>query len=1332
MIIHFFFPTLTSSYPLPTTQIRCMNMRKLYDVDPNICGTEMDVARCDYEFIMNRAYFDVNMRNKTNFNMYRALNIPQQAFPLPAPVPLCGTVEGDMPTGRFKLRLAYCNQASFLGYSVAVSALQGAIVENAAVRNCVLLGRYSYCSHPLSPFVSPIQVFSPLTISIDVVVADPLHDKTLTLDRYERAMVDQLINATRSVKVEWPARTGKSILRVVLLEKEADDALAAEAMRRLEEQARALGKVLDKTALQAPPVAPAATAPGGTNFARVKYDVSMRNVFEYTASSNPIKTFLERVTFMMSEVLTGLVRRTITDFTETMQALCACDVVVKGIRDIHVTMPKDSIYITKVLPPLFSVSFRVTLDDRMLNKRDVDRSHEEIKAWNTTKEAKQGDKCPIALVKPIMGKTFEYDFAPAQFKTAVLKVFDSVLSDFQEVPHVQKFVMEKVYFPFTKYIPSVTEEEPWVQEARSSIGVAMDKAVAPLEAYLQFFTQFEEFLNTDAEAYINKQITVLRRDPDSTEIELPVTVDLGKVASLLNQHLENIADIEASLPVTPVACGLFQIEVLSVRKLLLDRHRAIVKLILTAQRERCYEICNYMDAEFKKIFANLSKHPENVEQLVEMEEYITSLTNILQALNGCIGDMVNYHNLLDDFKFKVDGDHSNFKWSIISSPLKVALKCQAVQEVNVAIKLKFKDEMMGDQAIFIKTLKELNSTVEVLSAYTDVTDVENICAKVREVEGKLNVAVAKSRLFNSREGLFDVDSTDYEELSRIQRAFEPYSNLWQTALEWTEKSRAWNTGQFVDLDAEECERSVEKYFSAITKAAKFFNKMEMKEQMEIANQIKAQVTEFRPEVPMLVTLRNPGMRDRHWEKISETLGVTITPIEDFTTQQIIALNLKDSLELIQKISESAAKEYQIEQALDKMEREWEGVNLQISPYRETGTGVIKGVDDINVVLDEQITMTQTIMFSAFKGPFEERIDEWNRKLCCVSDVLEVWVTVQRNWLYLQPIFESPDINRQLPTEGKKFSTVDKNWRAAITNAKINPKVLDFCDNEKLLERFKESEILLDQVQKGLSDYLETKRSVFARFYFLSNDELLSILSESKDVKLVQPHLKKCFEGIDKVKFLDDLRIDRFISPEGEEIMMTEIINPVGKNVEHWMLELEGMMRISIRDVMGRAIADYTETPRPKWMQKWAGMCVLNGSQMHWTREMEELFLAEGVQGPVTMFERQKAQLADMTILVRGKLSNAARVTVGALTVIDVHARDVIFKLVDEAVETKDNFSWTSQLRYYWEEGELWAQMVAATRPYGYEYLGNSFRLVITPLTDKCYLTLMGALQVRDP
>jgi dynein heavy chain len=283
---------------------------------------------------------------------------------------------------------------------------------------------------------------------------------------------------------------------------------------------------------------------------------------------------------------------------------------------------------------------------------------------------------------------------------------------------------------------------------------------------------------------------------------------------------------------------------------------------------------------------------------------------------------------------------------------------------------------------------------------------------------------------------------------------------------------------------------------------------------------------------------------------------------------------------------------------------------------------------LQAVLDEHITTTQAMQFSAFKGPFEERIDEWNRKLYIISEVLEAWLAVQRDWMYLQPIFESPDINKQLPSEGKKFAMVDKNWKQSISSAKQNSLAMDFCDNEKLLERFKDGCVLLDQVQKGLNDYLETKRGVFARFYFLSNDDLLSILSESKDVMLVQPHLKKCFEAIDKVTFQDDLTISAMISPENETVGFFEIVDPNGKNVEAWLLEVENMMRSSVRDVMRQSIDDYSVTPRGKWMQKWPGMCVLNGSQFHWTKETEEFFETKGKRGPKLALERQLGQARD--------------------------------------------------------------------------------------------------------
>lgn len=124
-----------------------------------------------------------------------------------------------------------------------------------------------------------------------------------------------------------------------------------------------------------------------------------------------------------------------------------------------------------------------------------------------------------------------------------------------------------------------------------------------------------------------------------------------------------------------------------------------------------------------------------------------------------------------------------------------------------------------------------------------------------------------------------------------------------------------------------------------------------------------------------------------------------------------------------------------------------------------------------------------------------------------------------------------------------------------------------------------------------------------------------------------------------------------------------------------------------------------------------------------------------------MASRGRAGLADFLItcnklldsiinLVRGDLSDLSRCTMKALIVLDVHARDVIQQLVDEGVEDKNDFGWLAQMRYYWENDDMKVRIINAELAYNYEYLGNSERLVITQLTDRCYRTLCSAIQLE--
>ncbi len=176
--------------------------------------------------------------------------------------------------------------------------------------------------------------------------------------------------------------------------------------------------------------------------------------------------------------------------------------------------------------------------------------------------------------------------------------------------------------------------------------------------------------------------------------------------------------------------------------------------------------------------------------------------------------------------------------------------------------------------------------------------------------------------------------------------------------------------------------------------------------------------------------------------------------------------------------------------------------------------------------------------SPYAKDLEDRITQWEDWLNYTLNFFTYWVKVQGVWLYLEPVFNSPDITKKLPQQGLDFEQVDKYWKEHIMGKIVKDNhVIEFTKDRKMLEILKECNMKLESVQKGLNGYLEAKRISFPRFFFLGNDELIEILAETKDPRRVDPHLKKCFEGIKRLKFDSQNKISAMYSSENEMVLL---------------------------------------------------------------------------------------------------------------------------------------------------------------------------------------------------
>ncbi|CAH1408276.1 unnamed protein product [Nezara viridula] len=763
-------------------------------------------------------------------------------------------------------------------------------------------------------------------------------------------------------------------------------------------------------------------------------------------------------------------------------------------------------------------------------------------------------------------------------------------------------------------------------------------------------------------------------------------------------------------------------------------HRRLSHLLMVTtanEIESAYEFCHVNS----KRLLTPPKHLRQIPIATSFHDRFDLVVDVLENSFPALDDKLKFlFSLRDDIPEIMSKRHKGIMkvWKQLKKTKQTSLKI--IDNCTIS----FKEKLVKDHHLFADEVKNLLQKFETEGPFHPTLASLEALEWLNNFEKELTAMMAKDKDFEVDLKYVKLPYEKKPELDDLDADLKILMEVWSLTKDWDDAWDGYKTSLFWSIKPEEMEMFAQEVW-------KKFNNMfrEYRDKnWSIIEHSKKRVEAFKRVLPLVTDLKNPALRQRHWDNIRTEMKSTFDETADnFTLDYIIGIQMQDFADYIHEISNGATIELNIENTLRKISDQWAEIVLQFIPHKDRGLYKLIGVDEIFQALEDNQTSISSMKTTRYVQIFLNEVNYWEKGLALVQEVLDMSLTVQKIFFYLENIFFGEDIRRQLPREANDFDKLTYIWRTVTLNLQADKNCYKACHYPGILNTLKQMYVKMEEIQKSLDQYIETKRHIFPRFYFLSNEALLDLLGNSKNLDLVQPYIKSCFDNLYKINMVENASYNEtdgigMFSVEGEYVAWLRPIVLAGP-VECWLCLVETVMRDTLKDLLFHVTLKLKKMQfkRDKWIVENPGQMCITASQIRWTTDCTKALLLSHIRlSPEPLKTLRKTQtyyLNQYLELIRGDLGKLPRLKIQAIATIEIHARDVIDAMFRAKCMNVSAFEWLSQLRFYWDK-DLCICNVRQTNTlfrYGYEYLGNPDRLAITPLTDRCYITLTTALHL---
>ena len=590
---------------------------------------------------------------------------------------------------------------------------------------------------------------------------------------------------------------------------------------------------------------------------------------------------------------------------------------------------------------------------------------------------------------------------------------------------------------------------------------------------------------------------------------------------------------------------------------------------------------------------------------------------------------------------------------------------------------------------------------------------KNVASFITEKMEELNELDTEISELDKQLALFDLENVELSDFKSLKSDINDHYQNWSLIANFEESFGTFLNGEWTMIKSR-----VHEFQELSQKWADQNLSAEPGESLSLMqSRLKTRLDGYINALPLLKWCRGDNFTTDHWLDLFRLIGLPKgTTVDQLKFIDLLTLRdeLHENLAKVKAINERAHVEISIRESLREIEV-WAGstefVVIESTDSLEKRIYLIRDWGDYLSELGDQQRLISTLKESPYYQNFSDPIDLWENKLATTDAVLTLFCEIQRRWLYLEPVF----CRGVFPSERSAFMTTHNTIVTLMNQAHTSKCIVPFSAQKGLVDKLERILQKLLSSQKALSSYLEDKRNSFSRFFFLGDDDLLEILGRPLSV---QTHLRKLFAGIASLKVHDDnVTVTAAQSLTGEIIGLSKPIM-IEETPEQWLNDLSESVKDNLRRfVLGNVKATPDHIP---------GQILCLKQQIDFARRVE------AVIGNRNKLQELKSAIRDeigqYTTDKSPKLDQVTQDKLTALILDAVHHGDVVDHLISEGCETKDDWVWMKQLRFY-KKQEVYGQMVDSVQEYSWEYQGVPSRLVHTPLTDKCFLSLTQALNL---